>query len=219
MAGQVQRSRSGNEAEAVLRRKSAEFQEAPGEVEAEASRDAFLHGAAAGSAGLAGVLGNADSATLARAVNRLQREQGNSYVQRVVTEARGMPGRLVGQSQGEMVQEVLQRKGSGSPLPEAASSRLETHFGAPLDGVRVHADSEAAALSRELEARAFTVGSDVFFAEGQYNPHSTEGHALLAHEVTHVGQQTGFASAVQREEEPLSEEELKKKKEDEEGTT
>jgi len=95
---------------------------------------------------------------------------------------------------------------------------LETHFGAPLDGVRVHADSEAAALSRELEARAFTVGSDVFFAEGQYNPHSTEGQALLAHEVTHVGQQTGFASAVQREEEPLSEEELKKKKEDEEGT-
>jgi hypothetical protein len=218
MTRQVQRLQSGNETEAALRRKPAEFQEAPGETEADASRDVFLHGAA-GSTDLSGTLANADRATLARAVNRLQQEQGNSYVQRVVTEARGLPGRLVGQSQDQMVQEVLQRKGGGSQLPEEASARLETHFGAPMDGVRVHADGEAAALSRELDARAFTVGSDVFFAEGQYDPQSTEGQALLAHEVTHVGQQTGFGgAAVQREEAaPIDEEELKRKQEEEQA--
>jgi hypothetical protein len=218
MTRQVQRLQSGNETEAALRRKSSEFQEAPGETEADASRDVFLHGAA-GSTDLSGTLANADRATLARAVNRLQQEQGNSYVQRVVTEARGLPGRLVGQSQDQMVQEVLQRKGSGGQLPEETSARLETHFGAPMDSVRVHADGEAAALSRELDARAFTVGSDVFFAEGQYDPHSTEGQALLAHEVTHVGQQTGFGgAAVQREEAPpVDEEELKRKREEEQA--
>lgn len=218
MTSQVQRFQNGNETEAALRRKPAEFQEAPGETEANTSRDAFLHGAAVESAGFADTLANADRATLARAVNRLQQEQGNTYVQRVVTEARGMPGRLVGRSQTEMVQEVLQRKGSGDQLPEEASARLETHFGAPMDAVRVHADGEAAALSRELEARAFTVGSDVFFAEGQYDPQSTEGQALLAHEVTHVGQQTGFGgAAVQREEaSPVDEEEIKKRKAEEE---
>jgi hypothetical protein len=219
MPDRVQRLGSGNEAEAALRRKPAEFQEASGEAEADASRNAFLQGATAGSVGLAGALGNADQATLARTMNHLQQEQGNAYVQRIVSEARGMPGRLVGQSQATMVQEVLQRKGGGSQLPEEASDRLERHFGAPMGGVRVHADGEAAAMSRELDASAFTVGSDVFFAEGQYDPRSTEGQALLAHEVTHVGQQTGFGNAaLQREEAaPVDEEDLKRKQEEEQA--
>src|SRR5262249_23515769 len=80
--------------------------------------------------------------------------------------------------------------------------QMEGFFGADLDGVRVHADGEAAALNRELDAQAFTVGSDVFFAEGKYNPTSSEGQGLLAHELTHVGQQGGFGvPEVQRGEE------------------
>src|SRR5262249_23870708 len=132
---------------------------------------------------------------------RLQQERGNAYVQRVV-EARGTPGRLVGLSQPEMVEEVVSRKGGGSPLPEGTRGQMEGFFGADLGGVRVHADGEAATLNRELDAQAFTVGSDVFFGEGKYNPTSSQGQGLLAHELTHVGQQGGFgAPEVQRAEE------------------
>jgi Domain of unknown function (DUF4157) len=182
------------------------FQEAPGEADAEAVRDAFLKGAGPKPEDVAAGLTGADAVTRARAISRLQQERGNAYVQRVIVEAQGSPGRLVGLSQPEMVDEVASRKGGGSSLPEEARTQMEGFFGADLGGVRVHADGGAATLNRELDAQAFTVGSDVFFAEGKYNPASAEGQGLLAHELTHVGQQGGFgAPEVQRaaeEEEP-----------------
>jgi len=55
----------------------------------------------------------------------------------------------------------------------------------------VHADAEADALNRSLNARAFTTGTDIFFREGAHNPGSSGGRELLAHELTHVVQQTG----------------------------
>ncbi len=181
-------------------RQPANFQEVPGEAEADAVRDAFLKNAGSSPADVASALSVTDSATRSRAVSRLQQERGNAYIQRVVAEARGTPGRMVGRSQPEMVDEVLQRKGSGSALPEGTRQQMEGFFGADLGGVRVHTDSNAAALSQELNAQAFTVGSDVFFSEGKYNPSSSEGQGLLAHEVTHVGQQGGFRQqGVQRQ--------------------
>ena len=146
-----------------------------------------------------------------RAVGRLQQEQGNAFVQRVVAESPA-PGPLVGLSQPVMVSEVLQRKGSGSPLPDDTRGAMDGHFGADLGGVRVHHDAEAGALNRELNSQAFTVGSDVFLAEGEYNPSSSEGQGLLAHELTHVGQQGGFGAgaAVQREGNPEEEEQVQR---------
>ncbi len=191
----------------AVRRKGEEFQEAPGEAEADAVRDAFLQSAGPGPADVASALGRAEEPTQVRALSRLQRERGNAYVQRVVAEARGTPGRLVGSSQPEMVAEVLQRKGAGSALPGDARAQMEGVFGSDLGAVRVHADGEAAALNRELDSQAFTVGSDVFFAEGKYDPTSGEGQGLLAHELTHVGQQTGF---LQREANPDEEEEVQR---------
>lgn len=206
MPDEVEHSQVSRVHEAALK-KPAEFQEVPGEAEADVARDAFLKGAGPEPAGVAAALSGADGSLRARAVSRLQRERGNAYVQRVVAESKGSSGRLVGKSQPEMVDEVLQRKGAGGALPEEARAPLEGHFGADLGGVRVHADGEAAALSRELNAQAFTVGSDIFFAEGQYNPSSRDGQGLLAHEVAHVGQQTGFGGqGVQREAMPEEEE-------------
>ncbi len=196
------------EQSALIRRKPEEFQEVAGETEADTVREAFMRNAGREPAALGPALSNADGATREHAVSRLQQEQGNAYVQRVVDQARGTPGRLVGLSQPEMVSEVLQRKDSGSPLPTGAREPLESQFGADLSGVRVHADGESAALNKELDADAFAVGSDVFFAEGKYNPTSSEGQGLLAHEVAHVGQQTGFGgTAVQRQPAPAEEEE------------
>jgi hypothetical protein len=196
--------------ESALQRRSADFDEVPGEAEADASRDAFLRGAGAEPATVASALSGADGATRSHALSRLQRERGNAYVQRVVAEARGAPGRLVGQPQSEMVGEVLQRKGPGSPLPEGTRQQMEGHFGADLGDVRVHNDGESAALNRELQAQAFTVGSDVFFAEGKYDPGSRDGQGLIAHELTHVGQQTGFGGQGVQRQEGAQEEEVQR---------
>jgi hypothetical protein len=174
-------------------------------------REAFLRGAGPNPASQASALSNAGGATRAHLVNRLQQERGNAYVQRIVAEARGTPGRLVGLSQPEMVEEVAQRKGAGSPLPEDARQQMEGHFGADLGSVRVHADGEAVTLNRELNAQAFTVGGDIFFAEGKYSPSSTEGQGLLAHELAHVGQQTGFGGqTMQRQAAPEEEEQVQR---------
>ncbi len=194
----------------AAQRKPATFDEAPGETEADATRDAFLKGVGPQPADVASALSNADASLRTNALSRLQQERGNGYVQRVVSEARGTAGRLVGLSQPEMVDEVLQRKDAGQPLPDSARAPMETHFGADLSGVRVHADGEAASLNRELDAQAFTVGSDIFFDEGKFNPTSSEGQGLLAHELTHVGQQGGFAApSVQREAVPEEDEQKK----------
>src|SRR5207248_1390394 len=58
-----------------------------------------------------------------------------------------------------------------------------------FEGVRVHNDSRAHAAAKALDARALTVGSNIFFSAGRYNPGSAAGSALLSHELTHVAQQ------------------------------
>ena len=186
----------------------AKFDEAPGEAEANAVRDAFLKNIGKQPESAAQALSAADGSTRESTVSRLQEQQGNSYVKRLVAETQGQPGRMVGLPQSEMVSEVQQRKGSGAELAGDAREKLEGHFGADLSSVRVHTDNESAALNRELNAQAFTVGSDIFMAEGKYNPGSAEGQGLLAHELTHVGQQGGFGSqGVQRAGNPEEEEE------------
>jgi len=185
----------------------AHFDEAPGEDEANAVRDAFLKNVTKQPQSTAQALSTVDGATRESAVNRLQKQRGNTYVKRVVADTQGKPGRLVGLPQSEMVNEVQQRKGSGSELPGDTRQTMEGHFGADLSGVRVHTGSESVTLTRELNAQAFTVGSEIFMGEGKYNPSSSEGQGLLTHELTHVGQQTGFGSqGVQRQGVPDEEE-------------
>jgi hypothetical protein len=79
--------------------------------------------------------------------------------------------------------------GSGRALDGAMSRQLEPAYGEPLGDVRVHVGDHADALARAVSARAFTVGSDVFFASGEYRPGTHGGDALIAHEVAHVVQQ------------------------------
>lgn len=83
---------------------------------------------------------------------------------------------------------------SGRPLDGGTLSRMEGAFGADLSSVRVHTGPEAATLSESLQATAFTTGNDVFFGKGTYDPGSSGGQELLAHELTHVVQQTGTAN-------------------------
>lgn len=90
------------------------------------------------------------------------------------------------------------RKGQGRSLPEPTQSFMESRFGQDFSQVRVHADSEAAQLNQSLNAQAFTYGRDVLFGAGKYRPDSETGQQLIAHELTHVLQQTGQRPSVQR---------------------
>lgn len=82
-------------------------------------------------------------------------------------------------------------KGGGSPLPENTRSGMEQAFGADFSGVRVHTGSDAVQMNKDLGARAFTHGSDIYFNSGGYDTGSRGGQHLLAHELTHTVQQGG----------------------------
>jgi len=90
------------------------------------------------------------------------------------------------------------RRGAGRPLPASERSFFEPRFGAGFDDVRVHADADSAQLSQAIDARAFTVGQDIFFGHGQYRPGTQEGRHLIAHELTHTLQQREAAGPVRR---------------------
>ena len=82
-----------------------------------------------------------------------------------------------------------QTKGSGSKLPETTNQFMSNAFGTDFSQVNIHTDSNAVQMNRSLGARAFTHGSDVYFNKGEYNPESSKGKHLLAHELTHTVQQ------------------------------
>ena len=92
---------------------------------------------------------------------------------------------------GSLRNDLLKRSGSGFSPSGNIRKELGGHLGFDPAGARLHTGPEAAAAARNLHAEAFTIGNDVFFGEGRYNPASREGMGLLAHELTHVGQQTG----------------------------
>lgn len=78
-------------------------------------------------------------------------------------------------------------QGNGSPLSDEVRNFMEPRFGADFSNVRIHTDSTAVQLSRDLGAQAFTYGSDIYYGAGK----SPGNNDLTAHELTHVVQQTG----------------------------
>ena len=85
-------------------------------------------------------------------------------------------------------------RGGGKSLDSSLQAKMGDAMGADFSGVRIHEDSASDSLNSSIQARAFTTGSDIFFKQGEYNPSSTEGQKLLAHELTHTVQQ-GAVSA------------------------
>jgi membrane-associated HD superfamily phosphohydrolase len=100
----------------------------------------------------------------------LQQSYGNKHVQRVM-------------------ERVQAEKGLGKSLEPETRSEMEASFKQDFGDVRIHADASADELARELGAKAFTMGKDVFFREGAYQPNSEAGKSLLGHELSHVVQQ------------------------------
>lgn len=83
----------------------------------------------------------------------------------------------------------IEESRGGQVLPRALAASLGRELGVDLSGVRIHTDARAAEAAAVLHARAFTIGDDIYFAAGAYDPDSDDGIALIAHEAAHVAQQ------------------------------
>ncbi len=119
----------------------------------------------------------------------------------------GAPGDPFEQEANLVADQVVQRlessqsQGSTGRVPsDDLRQEMEEALGADLSGVRLHTDEAAQRASAQLHARAFTRGKDIYFGPGEYRPDSREGQHLLAHELTHVVQQTsgGASDGIQR---------------------
>ncbi len=88
-----------------------------------------------------------------------------------------------------VAQRLAARTGGGEALPAVVRNRMEAGFGTDFTSVRIHRDAEAADLSNRLAARAFTHGTDIYFAKDAYDPACRSGQHILAHELAHVVQQ------------------------------
>ncbi len=92
-------------------------------------------------------------------------------------------------------------KGGGSPLSGKVKTEMESGIGADFSNVRIHNDSNAVQMNKQLGAQAFATGNNIYFNEGKYNPNSKDGKHLLAHELTHTVQQ---GAAIRKKPEPIS---------------
>lgn len=110
--------------------------------------------------------------------NRVQRSGVNGSGDHPDVDADSLRSRLLKQS-------------AGSPVDSNVREKLSGHLGFDPSGARIHTGPAAAAAARDLKAEAFTIGRDVFFGAGMHDPASAKGLGLMAHELTHVGQQTG----------------------------
>lgn len=106
----------------------------------------------------------------------LQRVVGNAGVTGVVEDERSPVLDVVG-------------SGSGAPLDNDTRADMESRLGHDFGDVRVHTDSRAHDSATAVNAHAYTVGSNIVFQRDRYDPGSTEGRTMLAHELTHVAQQ------------------------------
>ena len=87
--------------------------------------------------------------------------------------------------------QIQSAKGGGRPLNTNTQTAMGQAFNVDFSGVNVHTGAQSNTLNRSINARAFTTGNDIFFRGGEYNPHTSGGQELLAHELTHVVQQSG----------------------------
>jgi ribosomal protein S27E len=100
----------------------------------------------------------------------------------------GLGGGMASES---VTNQINASRGGGSKMSENTLNFMESRFGSDFSGVKIHTDTNAVQMSRELNAQAFTVGSDIYFNQGKYSPESASGKHLLAHELTHTVQQGG----------------------------
>ncbi|MCP4130424.1 MAG: DUF4157 domain-containing protein [bacterium] len=111
---------------------------------------------------------------------------------------------------------IRNMKGGGQSLSSSVARFYESRIGHDFSNVRVHTGPQADSLAKSINARAFTTGSDIFFAGNEYSPATRTGKMLLAHELTHVVQQgkglkrSQINRKTRKDKDPLTEADFKK---------
>lgn len=121
----------------------------------------------------------------------INRKPLTSFIQR-----KGSVGNVAATS--AITNQINSTKGNGNIMDAGTKGFMEDRFGTDFGAVRIHTGNEAIQMSRDIYAKAFTTGNDIYFNEGQYQPGSSEGKHLLAHELTHTIQQASI-TGIQRE--------------------
>jgi len=153
------------------------------------------HGAAAEREHAAPALPRPRAGGPAAPLARLASAVGNRGFTRTIARVRDGEGIMPrGVIHPDVEAAIAAARGRGNPAERAVADRVGAALGDSLTDVRIHADGAAAALARSVSARAFTVGSDIFFGDGEYTPATATGRELLAHELVHVVQQRGAPS-------------------------
>ena len=116
------------------------------------------------------------------ALQRAAEEEEELQAKHDPTPRVGLEGGPVG---ADISAEINAQRGGGSTLDSSFRERMESAFGADFSGVRIHQDSQSDVLNRQLTAKAFTTGNDIFLRS---DASAGDGH-LMAHELTHVVQQ------------------------------
>ena len=120
-------------------------------------------------------------------------EEEGAAVQRTASS----PGVAVGLEAPDMVQDVVRQP--GSTLDATTGRFMSARMGHDFSAVRIHTDSRADTSARAVDAHAYTVGDNIVFAAGQYQPGTDRGRRLIAHELAHVVQQSASGSVVRRQ--------------------
>ena len=133
----------------------------------------------------------AESKLDAGTLTRMQQTVGNAAVQRFLAQRQESGSSEV---DDETAQSIRSSKGGGQSLDKNIAAKAGDTLGNDFADVNVHTDNQADALSKDLGAKAFTTGNDIYFQSGAYNPDSSEGQRLISHELTHVVQQGGSSN-------------------------
>ncbi len=126
---------------------------------------------------------------------RIQRVRDEEPVKRSAEATVGEKG---GAAPAAVTEGIQSSKGQGNPLPENVQQDIGGKMGADLGNVRIHTGSDAHEMSTAINAKAFTHGQDIYFKNGNYDPSSSGGKRLLAHELAHTQQSRGLGSGVNR---------------------
>ncbi len=125
-------------------------------------------------------------------ISKIQRQgaiEGEEELQtKSVLQRRGNVGG--GEASQDLESSIQSARGRGQSLDVNLQAKMGQAMGADFSDVKVHTDSKSDQLNKSIQAKAFTTGQDVFFRQGEYNPSSQSGQELIAHELTHVMQQS-----------------------------
>ncbi|HSM23311.1 MAG TPA: DUF4157 domain-containing protein [Anaerolineaceae bacterium] len=125
-------------------------------------------------------------------IQLLQERYGNQEVRRIVEPVKTEESAV---DQGGFLKkyvsdEIHRARSGGQPLQSGISDQMKPKFGNSIDNVRIHTDQNSDLISKKIQAKAFTIGNDIFFRKGAYSPNTEQGRHTLMHELTHVVQQS-----------------------------